>query len=102
MTETMSETMSKIEALAAANIKPAVPTPVEEWDQAVGQWMERDKCSRSAAVDRILARTDWGSALWQRACTWDAAQPKILADGTRSGNWGNRGTGIVRRVPRAP
>jgi hypothetical protein len=97
--------MSKIEQLAAQNARPAVLSPMEEWDQAVTQWMEEDNCARDAAVDRILARTTWGPGLWNRACSWWAAQPQVVIENgvqVRTGNWGNRGSASLRRIPRKP
>jgi hypothetical protein len=101
MTDGMSRTTSKIEALAAANLKPASVDVSAEWDALVSARMQRDNCDRSVAVDRLLATRD-GSDLWLRCCGFDARQPKVLADGTKSGNWLNGGDGVVRRVPRKP
>jgi hypothetical protein len=93
----MSE-MSKVAALAARTA-PASIDPCAEWDALVATRMAADNCSRSVAIDRCLVKN---SDLWLRCQAWVARRPKILPDGTQSGNWGYRGTGIVRRVPRAP
>jgi hypothetical protein len=94
----MSE-KSQVGALAAHNAKPASIDPCAEWDAVVAARMAADNCSRSVAVDRCLPKN---SDLWLRCQAWDAREPKILPDSTQSGNWGYRGNGIVRRVPRAP
>jgi hypothetical protein len=94
----MSE-KSKVGTLATHNAKLASIDPCVEWDALVAERMAADNCSRSVAVDRCLVKN---SDLWLCCQAWDAAQPKVLLDGTKSGNWGNRGNGIVRRVPRAP
>jgi hypothetical protein len=101
MTADMSKTMSKIEALAATNVRPVAANPCVIWDEMVTASMARDNCSRSIAVDRCLATRE-GSDLWRVCCAWDARQAKVLPDGTKSGNWLNDGDGVARRVPRAP
>jgi hypothetical protein len=102
--------VERCEAEAAAAEKregyarPVTLMPMEEWDRAVAERMDRDQCSRDCAVDRLLA-TAAGSALWGRACTWDAAQPKVVIENgreVRSGNWGSSGFATLRRVPRRP
>jgi hypothetical protein len=94
---------SRIEELARANLKPTNADPCTLWDDAVSWRMATYGENRLQAVDRLLA-THSGSDLWQRCCSWDARQPKILPDGTKSGNWLNNGdgTGIARRIPRNP
>jgi len=95
---------SHIEQLAAANMKPAGPDPNQEWDAAVAERMARDACDRSTAVDRLLA-TRAGSDLWQRACGWDARQPKFVEEnGVRvaTGNFLNERAATGRRIPRRP
>jgi hypothetical protein len=95
----------RVEQLALANMKSTNLNPMEEWDRAVAVWMAKDNCSRDAAVDRIWGRTTWGSALWQRACTWHASQPQIAIENgreVRSGNWQNSGFATLRRIPRRP
>ena len=96
--------MSRIEQLAAANLKPANLSPMEEWDKAVAERANRDQCPRDAAVDRLLA-TVWGSSLWNRAASWDARQPKVVIENrrqVRTGNWGSSNPATLRRIPRRP
>jgi hypothetical protein len=96
--------MSKIEALATANIKPVATNPCVTWDAMVEARMARDDCSRSVAVDRSLAARE-GSDAWQVCCSWDARQPKTIEQNGRqikTGNWLNAGDGVARRIPRAP
>ena len=103
--EVVAEQASKIEGSAAPRrARPVTLMPMEEWDRAVAERMDRDRCSRDCAVDRLLA-TAAGSALWGCACTWDAAQPKVVIENgreVRSGNWRNSGFATLRRVPRRP
>jgi hypothetical protein len=97
-------TESRIEKLASANAKPAILDPMAEWDKAVAEKMDRDKCPRDAAVDRLLA-TPAGSSLWNRANMWWAAQPRTVIENgrkVRSGNWQNTGFATLRRIPRRP
>ena len=96
--------MSKIEELAARTAKPVTLDLMQQWDEAVVEKMDRDRCPRDAAVDRLLA-TPAGSALWNSACSWWAAQPRIVVEAgreVRSGNWQNSGLATLRRIPRAP
>jgi hypothetical protein len=90
---------SRIEELAQANLKPVPVNPCVAWDEMVAAKMASDDCARSVAADRCLA-TASGSDAWAKCQSWDAAQPKILPEGTKSGFWGNAGNGAVRRVPR--
>ncbi len=92
--------MSKIERLAAANIKPAGADPCAEWDAAVEWRMSVFHEDRLTAVDRLLATRD-GSGKWLRCQKWDAEQPKIV-DGVRTGNWGNKAPATLRRIVRKP
>jgi hypothetical protein len=101
MTGNLPRTTSKIEALAAANVRAVAANPCIIWDEMVAARMVRDGCDRSAAADRLLAQRE-GSDAWRVCCAWDARQAKILPDGRKSGNWGNQGNGVARRVPRAP
>ncbi len=96
----MADPKGRIEELAQANLKPVPANPCEVWDGMVSEKMTRDGCDRSTAVDRLLAAG--GSDAWLKCQSWDAEQPKILPDGTKSGNWLDRGNGVARRVPRAP
>jgi hypothetical protein len=91
---------SRIEELAQANLKPVPVNPCVAWDQMVSERMATFGEDRPTAVDRLLA--GGASDVWLKCQGWDAAQPKILSDGTRSGNWKNQGNGVVRRVPRQP
>lgn len=93
--------MGRIEELAAKNLKAVPANPCAVWDAMVAEKMARDDCSRSVATDRLISRPE-GSDAWLKCQAWDAEQRKILPDGTKSGNWLNRGNGVVRRVPRAP
>jgi hypothetical protein len=97
----MADSKGQIEELAQANLKPVPADPCALWDDLVRQKMAADDCVRSIAVDRLLS-TAVGSDAWQKCCAYDAAQPKILADGSKSGNWKNQGNGFARRVPRQP
>jgi hypothetical protein len=95
---------SRIEQLASANVKPVVLDPMQEWDRCVAEKMDRDRCPRDAAVDRLLS-TPAGASLWNTANMWWAAQPHIVTENgreVRSGNWGNRGPSSLRRIPRKP
>ena len=97
-------TKGRIEELAQANLRAVSENPCELWDRLVSEKMASDNCARSVAVDRCLA-TASGSDAWLKCQGWDAAQPKIIKQNGRqvkSGNWGNAGSGTVRRVPRAP
>jgi len=97
----MADPKGRIEELAQANLRPVPTDPCVLWDRMVSEKMAQDGCARSVAVDRLLAQRE-GSDLWQVCCAWDARQAKILPDGSKSGNWGNQGNGVARRVPRAP
>jgi hypothetical protein len=104
MTVTVSRATSKIEALAAANLKPMAANPCLIWDEMVAARMVRDGCDRSAATDRLLG-TPQGSDAWLQCQAWDAQQPKVIEQHGRkikTGNWLNAGDGIARRIPRAP
>ncbi len=97
----MADPKGRIEELAAKNLEPAAPDPCAIWDGMVAAKMQQDGLPRSGAVVRLLS-THEGSNAWMRCCGWDAARPKILPDGTKSGNWLNQGSGFARRVPRQP
>lgn len=99
--ENSDDPKGRIEELAARNLKEVVRNPCEVWDSMVEAQMARYGCARSIAVDRCLA-VPGGSSAWAGCCAWDAQQPKILSDGSKSGNWLNQGNGIARRVPRQP
>jgi hypothetical protein len=95
---------SRVDELARANLKPAGADPCTEWDAAVEWRMATYGEDRSQAVDRLLS-THQGSDMWLRCQAWDARQPKtIIQDGVRirTGNWGNAGSGTMRRIPRKP
>ena len=99
-----AKTISKIEALAAANMKPVGANPCITWDAMVEARMARDNCARATAVDRLLAAG--ASDLWLKCCAWDAAQPKVIeqrGQRIKSGNWLNANPfGVARRIPRKP
>jgi hypothetical protein len=99
-----AKTMSKIEALAAANMKPVGANPCVTWEEMVAARMASDNCNRATAVDRLLSQPG-GSDGWLRCQEWDARQPKTIEQNGRqvkTGNWLNAGDGIARRIPRVP
>jgi hypothetical protein len=89
---------SRIEKLAAINMRPIGADPCELWDQLVAERMALDNCDRSVAVDRCLSKH---SDVWMRCCQYDAAKPKVV-DGIKTGNWLNSGSATLRRIPRRP
>jgi hypothetical protein len=97
----MADPNGPIEELAAQNLKPMALDPCASWDRMVEARMARDGCDRSVAIDRVLSEPG-GSSAWLTCQQYDARQPKILPDGTKSGNWKNQGNGVARRVPRHP
>jgi hypothetical protein len=90
-----------IQELAQANLRPTPRDPCLIWDEMVAAKMAQDGCDRPAAVDRLLSSHE-GATAWRCCAAWDGRRAKILPDGTKSGNWGNQGNGVARRVPRAP
>jgi hypothetical protein len=96
--------ISRIDQLARKNWRPDTGNPCVEWDQCVEWRMSSFNEDRPTAVDKLLSSHE-GSALWQRCCSWDAKQPKVvIEDGreTKTGNWLNKGGGTVRRIVRKP